>query len=81
MARVSSQWPRTMIVINDASSHQTSISKRPKVAASDVPKATMIAQADEGHHAGLAVGKFTPMPHRGRLARHKQRRPFQGLRG
>src|SRR3981189_3165839 len=32
-----------MIVINDASSHQTSISKRPNVAAIDVPKETMIA--------------------------------------
>src|ERR1700676_474759 len=33
-----------MIVINDASSHQTSISKRPNVAAIEVPKATMIAK-------------------------------------
>ena len=44
MARISSQWPSTMIVISDASSHQTSISKRPNVAASEVPKATMIAR-------------------------------------
>src|ERR1700738_1951960 len=33
-----------MIVINDASSHQTSISKRPNVAAIEVPNATMIAK-------------------------------------
>jgi hypothetical protein len=38
------EWPRTMIVISEATSHQTSISKRPNVAASDVPKATMIAK-------------------------------------
>ena len=44
MALISSQWPRTMIVISDASSHQTSISKRPNVAASEVPKATMMAR-------------------------------------
>src|SRR6266446_8907960 len=44
MARISSQWPRTMIVISEASSHQTSISKSPNVAASEVPNATMIAR-------------------------------------
>ena len=44
IARISSQWPRIIIVIRDASSHQTSISKRPNVAASDVPKATVIAR-------------------------------------
>ena len=33
-----------MIVINDASSHHTSISKMPNVAASEVAKATMIAR-------------------------------------
>ena len=44
IARISSQWPRSMIVMRDESSHQTSISKIPNVAASDVPNATMIAR-------------------------------------
>ena len=44
MARISNQWPSTMIVISEATSHQTSISKRPNVAATEVPKATMIAR-------------------------------------
>jgi len=51
-----------MIVISEASSHQTSISKRPKVAASEVPKGDYDRQADEGHHAGLVIGKFAPCP-------------------
>ena len=44
MARISSQWPRTIIVISDASSHQTSISNKPNVAANEVAKATMMAR-------------------------------------
>ena len=36
MARISSQCPRTMIVMSEASSHQTSISNRPNVAASGI---------------------------------------------
>jgi hypothetical protein len=51
-----------MIVISEASSHQTSIAKRPNVAASEVPKRDDDRQADEGHHAGLAFRQFAPCP-------------------
>jgi hypothetical protein len=44
IACISSQWPRTMMVIRVATSHQTSILEKARVEASDVPKATMIAR-------------------------------------
>ena len=42
--RISSQWPRSMIVISDESSHQISTSNRPRVPAQLVTKATKIAR-------------------------------------
>ena len=42
--RISIQWPRLMTVTSVASSHQTSISKKPRVAAQEVTKATTIAR-------------------------------------
>jgi len=48
-----------MIVISDATSHQTSISKMLNVAASEVPKATTIAELMSVIMPGL-FRKFTP---------------------
>ena len=53
-----------MIVINDASSHHTSISKMPNVAASEVAKATMIARlmsASSGVHE-VAAKRHAAIP-------------------
>ena len=44
MDRISSQWPRLMTVMSVASSHQTSTSKTPSVAAHEVANATTIAR-------------------------------------
>jgi hypothetical protein len=41
--------------------HQTSSSNRPKVAAKDAA-CNYDRQADQRHHAGLAVGKFALRP-------------------
>jgi hypothetical protein len=45
MERISSQWPRSMMVMSVASSHQISTSNRPRVAAQLVTKATVMAMA------------------------------------
>ena len=44
MERISSQWPSSMIVMRDASSHHTSTSNRPSEAASEVTNATVMAR-------------------------------------
>jgi hypothetical protein len=43
MARISSQWPRSMIEIRAESSHQNSRSSSPNVVAHDATKATEMA--------------------------------------
>jgi Holliday junction resolvase len=43
MALISIQWPRSMMVIRAASSHQKSRSNHPEVVAAEATKATVIA--------------------------------------
>ena len=56
--RISSQWPRSMIVMRVASSHQISTSNRPSVPAQLVTKATTIASEIRVIMPGLPVAEL-----------------------
>jgi len=69
-----------MIVISEASSHQTSISKSPNAAASEVPNATMIARLMRVIMPGFVIRQFALSPADEKPDHHRRRPVFENGR-